>query len=549
MNSRLNIGHLILLFLLAALPFAATSALYYPDERHYTDGALMMLEHGDWLVPHTAAGVPRFEKPPLAYWLVAASYLAFGTGVFTSRLPFLLAGCGTLWLTYRLTRRLTGKTEIALLAAAVLASHPQFFLCSIRSMPDALLVFFFTLSAYGFLRLILFEEFTTGAFWMAYGGAAGAALSKGLPGAGLVLFAWGFACWQKRDWKAVKTIIHGLSLATAVVLVAGWFAYIFWYRGAGALNAFFVDEVTANIHGHWWSPFSHIGLFTLVLIFNFLPWSATVMEWLVRKRGNIAGNTPPLARKFILACVSLMIISFAFGEVVSLRYLLPAAPLLAVLLADWLQGAEMERLFFSLRRILEIVLAMLALAALLAYFIDSQWPASKVLFALLSGLFLLGIAALGAGALGRKSLTAGEALGLAVLMGWLIFLTAAMPILLPDRAQQVVVALQQSEIDSSRPILLVGDMKLASRVRVLLGRNRPIVQAKKLNPADVAGYAGVLAPEKDTGDLANRGWTIQTAAVGFDLPAGGELWAALKSRQLPEMLARHTQKICLATHE
>ena len=31
--------------------------LYYPDERHYTDGALMMLKNGDWLVPHTAAGV------------------------------------------------------------------------------------------------------------------------------------------------------------------------------------------------------------------------------------------------------------------------------------------------------------------------------------------------------------------------------------------------------------------------------------------------------------------------------------------------------------
>ena len=65
--SRFNIGHLILMFAVAALPFAATYALYYPDERHYTDGALMMLQDHDWLVPKTAADAPRLQKPPLAY--------------------------------------------------------------------------------------------------------------------------------------------------------------------------------------------------------------------------------------------------------------------------------------------------------------------------------------------------------------------------------------------------------------------------------------------------------------------------------------------------
>jgi len=104
MKPRPQIGPLILMFALVALPFVATFTLYYPDERHYTDGALMMLKHGDWLVPKTAEGAPRFQKPPLAYWSVAASYATFGVGVFTSRLPFLLASCGTLWLTYRLAR-------------------------------------------------------------------------------------------------------------------------------------------------------------------------------------------------------------------------------------------------------------------------------------------------------------------------------------------------------------------------------------------------------------------------------------------------------------
>ena len=549
MKSRLKIGLLILLFALAALPFAATFVLYYPDERYYTDGALMMLKHGDWLVPKTVTGKPRFQKPPLAYWSVAASYESFGVGVFTSRLPFLLVSCGTLWLTYRLTRRLTGKTEIALLAAIVLLSHPQFFLCSIRSIPDALLIFSITMSADGFLRLIVFEELTAGAFWMAYGGAAGATLSKGLPGVGIVLFAWAFAFWQKWDRGAVKKIIHGPSLITAVVLVAGWFGYIFWYRGAHALNVFFEDQVTGNIHGHWWSPLERFLLFALVLILNFLPWSVTAAEWLARKDRKEAGNVPPLARKFILACVALMIAGFAFGEVLSLRYLLPAAPLLAVLLADWLQSAESTRLFFSLRRILKIVLAILTLSAALACYVDSQWPMPAVLFALPCGLCMLGIAVLGSGALWRKSFTMGEALGLAILIGWSIFLTAAMPMLLPDRAQQIAETLRQTRTDSSRPVLLIGDVKLASRVRVLLGRNWTVTRVDRLEAAAAWDYTRVLVPEREAGEFVNRGWSVQTAAVSYTVPPRGELWEGFKSRRLPEILARHTQKICLATHE
>ncbi len=565
MKTRLKIGHLILLFTLAALPFAATFALYYPDERHYTDGALMMLKHGDWLVPQTAEGAPRLEKPPLSYWLAVASYAAFGAGVFASRLPFLLASCGTLWLTYQLARRLTGSVETALLAAIVLLSHPQFFLCSIRSMPDALLVFFITLSAYGFLRLIVFDEFVAGAFWAAYGGAAGAALSKGLLGAGIVLFAWGFAGWKERDWRAIKKLIHPPSLMAALILTGGLLGGVLWRNGPSALGVFFDDQVTGNIQvfrwlfvhrnhwppvqNHWWSPFWRAPAFALVLIFNFLPWSVTALEWFVRKKVSASGNVPRLAQKFILAWAVLLIAGFALGVNISLRYLLPVTPLLAVLLADWLQGAESVRLIFSVRRILKIALAALVLAIAATFFIDSQWPLPPVLFALICGLFLFGIAVLGLGALWRRSFSAAEALGLAILLGWVIFFTAAMPVLLPDSAGQIAVALRQTQTDSAQPVLLIGDVKLASRVRVLLGKNWTITQVNKGNPTVVANYTRVLVSEKEAGEFINRGWAVQTAAVSFGAPTCGELWEALKLRRLPEILARHAQKICLATHQ
>jgi len=46
-----------------------------------------MLESGNWTVP-TYGGLPRLEKPPLAYWIIAASTRALGElNTFTARFP------------------------------------------------------------------------------------------------------------------------------------------------------------------------------------------------------------------------------------------------------------------------------------------------------------------------------------------------------------------------------------------------------------------------------------------------------------------------------
>lgn len=211
------------------------------------------------------------------------------------------------------------------------------------------------------------------------------------------------------------------------------------------MDVFFKDQVTGNFHGHWWLVIGRAPLFVLILVLNFLPWSTTAVEWLARQKTRATCGTPPRAQKFILAWTALLIAGFALGANVSLRYLLPGTPLLAVLLADWLRGAESAGLVFSVRRILKIVLAALVLAIAVAIFIDSQWPLPAFLFEMIYGLFLFGIAVLGWGALWRKSLSAAEALGLAILLGWIIYLSAAMPVLLPDNARQIAVTLQQGQ--------------------------------------------------------------------------------------------------------
>ena len=57
---------------------------------------------GDYFTPCNYDGTPYLRKPILTFWAIAASYKIFGINLFSSRIPFLIAGCIIIWLTYKL---------------------------------------------------------------------------------------------------------------------------------------------------------------------------------------------------------------------------------------------------------------------------------------------------------------------------------------------------------------------------------------------------------------------------------------------------------------
>src|SRR4051812_27566503 len=67
--------------------------LSLPDEGRYVGVALEMLWSGNWLVP-TLDTLPYFHKPPLFYWVTAASLATFGINEWAARLGSLLAATG-----------------------------------------------------------------------------------------------------------------------------------------------------------------------------------------------------------------------------------------------------------------------------------------------------------------------------------------------------------------------------------------------------------------------------------------------------------------------
>lgn len=79
---RRHLAPVALILLLGLLPaaFSRHARMFFsPDETSYTEVTLEMMQGGDPLVPRLG-GHPWLEKPPLAYWLLAASFALFGFG-------------------------------------------------------------------------------------------------------------------------------------------------------------------------------------------------------------------------------------------------------------------------------------------------------------------------------------------------------------------------------------------------------------------------------------------------------------------------------------
>jgi 4-amino-4-deoxy-L-arabinose transferase-like glycosyltransferase len=90
----------VLLLAVYCFAFQGARNLFDPDEGRYSAVALQMIKSHDWLVPRTHPDHEHWAKPPLAYWAIAGSILAFGKNEFAVRFPNALAFLVTIILSF-----------------------------------------------------------------------------------------------------------------------------------------------------------------------------------------------------------------------------------------------------------------------------------------------------------------------------------------------------------------------------------------------------------------------------------------------------------------
>jgi 4-amino-4-deoxy-L-arabinose transferase-like glycosyltransferase len=302
------------------------------DEPVYALIARTMLHTGNWLIPMVGGDFFQ-DKPPLLFWMQACFYWLTGSERVGFLLPSMLAGLGTLALTYDLGRRLWNR-EAGWHAAWLLLVTVQFVLQSRRAQLDALLMFFTLLSFYCLLRKLLLG----GGWWWVVGAGIAAGLGTLAKVVGflsfMVLLPWVFAVW--RGWPGVKWqrpfAAWLLGLLAWVLVVGGWLLPI-WLRARhdAAIADYFHELVVTQTFGRFVSPWHHFKpawYYLQVMATLWLPLVALVPWLLPRWREALAARDARLL--LLLGFLLLYLAFFTLSQGKRDVYILPALPVLAL---------------------------------------------------------------------------------------------------------------------------------------------------------------------------------------------------------------------------
>ena len=375
---------LLILAVVLGIPFfqyLGALPLIDPDEGRYAEIPREMLERGDLITP-TLNYVKYFEKPPLLYWINAASLKVFGQTEFAARFPSALCGLLTVLATYIIARKLYGR-RCALLSAFILGTSAGFVMQSRIILTDMLLTFCLTAALGAFIVAALREGRRSKDFpwYLFYFFCALAVLAKGLIGmvfpAGIVFFY----LLLSRRWRLLSEMRLATGLLLFLAVAAPWFVAVS-LRNPEFAHFFFIREhferFTSTVHGRY-QPF---WFFVPVLLGTMLPWvffvpGALTRAW--RDRHHDEGR----AGIYLLIWVLLIFLFFSKSSSKLIPYILPIFPPLAMLvgrrldaLADG-RGREIKGIALMLGMgLLALGLAALGYArlSLVTEFLISQVP-------------------------------------------------------------------------------------------------------------------------------------------------------------------------------
>ncbi len=276
----------IFLLALAALLHIATigwGELYNETDGQYAGAAREMLESHHWLTP-TNDGIPRLQKPPLVYWLIAVSLKALGLTTAAGRLPIALANCLAIAFTFLIGDRLGGPWR-GFLAGLIHLCGCGMFLLGRIVMPEPVFSAFIAGALYYALRGYERRPGRRGWFLGFWIFAALACMAKSLHGllycAGPLLL---LSCFYREARVRFAQLLRWEGIAVFLLIVLPWHVYLEWrhpgfFRAAIAHDWFIHLTGRADV-GH---TFDNVSRTTFVLehFAWWFPWTVVILPGLL----------------------------------------------------------------------------------------------------------------------------------------------------------------------------------------------------------------------------------------------------------------------------
>jgi len=356
-----------------------TSGLVDETPPLFAASARAMAETGHWLIPHVN-GLPRYDKPPLVYWLMGGLYSLPGQehwnplGTWAANGPAALA---TVLVMLALADTLMqwpqaapAGTEArarpaftALGGALAFALSPLVLLWGRTAVSDGLFTGLVALSL-----LLCWRTYAAcrGPWWTPWPVLGLAVLTKGPVAVVLVALTLGLFGWLQGDWGRLRRRLRpaaGLGLTALVALP--WYGMALAQEGRPFWDSFFgyhnLQRFTGVVNHHlqpWW-------FFGPVLVVASLPMTPLLLLGLAQAIGPLQGpwswpwrwrwswrwlpaqpQAAPLSLGRFAACWLLAVLLFFTVAATKLpSYWLPATPAAGLLIAltaerHWSQGGR-----------------------------------------------------------------------------------------------------------------------------------------------------------------------------------------------------------------
>jgi 4-amino-4-deoxy-L-arabinose transferase-like glycosyltransferase len=327
----LNLNHkklsaLLFLLLLGCSYFfffhnVGSYSLKEPDEGRYAEIPREMVESGDLIVPHLNY-TRYFEKPPLLYWVTAASYRVFGVSEWSFRLPNALVALACVVVLYLAARRwFTVRT--ALLAAFVLMSSFGFWVMARGVTTDMLLSFLL------FTSLVCFYQFYREKqrlfLYLFYISLALAVLTKGPVGVVLLIGTILIFLFLEKRLSFLRDLLSLRGILLFLIVAAPWFVAIS-LKEREFFQFFFIDQNLLRFFTSKHKRSGPVYYFLPVLLGGLFPWSLFVPRAVAR-----LWRVPELKLLFLWSAVVFIFFSVSGSKLPP--YILPLYPAMALVIA------------------------------------------------------------------------------------------------------------------------------------------------------------------------------------------------------------------------
>lgn len=303
--------------------------LQSPDEGRYAEASREMLESGDWLVPRFAY-MERLNKPPLVYWVMAATYRAFGVHEWTARLGPALAGTAGAAVVLFLGWSMFGL-EAGVASSLVLLTCLWYTGLARTAVTDMLLCCAITLTAAAFWWAHRSGRWAHYLLFFAAGAAA--TLAKGPVGMGLPALLGAIYLTVTRQWKHVAWGKIAVGLVLYLVLAAPWFLAV-QQRYPGFLRYTFLSENLGRFGGKYHSD-QPLYYYVPVILLGVSLWAVPLLaaawsDW----RGLRERRAPVLrcpATLYLWLWFGLIFAFFSASKAKLPTYVLPCFPPLSLI--------------------------------------------------------------------------------------------------------------------------------------------------------------------------------------------------------------------------